>query len=84
MVKKQDDTDRMCVDFRVLNAITVKDRYPLPLFDDHIDRLGKSKFFTSIDMATGFHQMPMSSESIHLTGFVTPDGHYEYLKIRFG
>lgn len=84
LVKKKDGSDRMCVDFRALNANTVKDRYPLPLIDDHIDRLGKAKYFTSLDMATGFHQIPMDKDSIHCTGFVTPEGHYEYLKMPYG
>lgn len=84
LVKKKDGTDRMCVDFRALNRITVKDRYPLPLIEDHIDRLGGSKFFTSLDMASGFHQIPIDESSIHKTGFVTPEGHFEYLKMPFG
>lgn len=84
LVKKRDGKDRMCVDYRALNAITVKDRFPLPLIDDHIDRLGKSKYFSSLDMATGFHQIALDSESIPRTGFVTPEGHYEYLKVPFG
>lgn len=84
LVKKKDGSDRMCVDYRALNRVTVKDRYPLPLIDDHIDRLGNFKYFTSLDMATGFHQIPISEESIHKTGFVTPEGHYEYLKMPYG
>ncbi|CAG4965494.1 unnamed protein product [Colias eurytheme] len=84
LVKKKGGSDRMCVDFRALNANTVKDRYPLPLIDDHIDRLGKLKFFTSLDMATGFHQIPMHNDSIRYTGFVTPEGHFEYLKMPYG
>lgn len=84
LVKKKDGSDRMCVDFRALNRITVKDRYPLPLIDDHIDRLGCSKFFTSLDMASGFHQIPIDEESIHRTGFVTTEAHYEYLKMPYG
>ncbi|CAG9123135.1 unnamed protein product [Plutella xylostella] len=84
LVKKKDGADRMCVDFRALNKITVKDRYPLPLIDDHIDRLGSCKFFTSLDMATGFHQIIIAEGSVHKTGFVTPEGHYEYLKMPYG
>lgn len=84
LVKKRDGSDRMCVDYRALNANTYKDRYPLPLIDDHIDRLGKSVYFTSLDMATGFHQIPMDPESIHMTAFVTPEGHFEYLKMPYG
>lgn len=86
LVKKKDGSDRMCVDYRALNKITVKDRYPLPLIDDHIDRLGRKEItrFTSLDMATGFHQIRVHSDSIHKTAFVTPEGHYEYLKMPFG
>lgn len=84
LVKKKDGSDRMCVDFRALNANTVKDHYPLPLIDDHIDRLGKCKYFTSLDMATGFHQIRLDPESVPLTGFVTPEGHYEYVKMPYG
>lgn len=84
LVKKKDGADRMCVDFRKLNELTVKDRFPLPLIDSHIDRLGQNTYFTSLDMATGFHQIPMDDESIHKTAFVTPEGHYEYLKMPYG
>lgn len=84
LVKKKDGSDRMCVDYRALNRITVKDRYPLPLIDDHIDRLGKCKYFTTLDMATGFHQICLDDESVPLTGFVTNEGHYEYLKMPYG
>ncbi|CAG9137669.1 unnamed protein product [Plutella xylostella] len=84
LVKKKNGQDRMCVDFRKLNEITVKDRFPLPRIDDHIDRLGQTKYFTSLDMATEFHQIAMEKESVPLTGFVTPEGHYEYLKMPYG
>lgn len=84
LVKKRDGSDRLCVDFRSLNRITVKDRYPLPLIEDHIDRLGGFKFFSSLDMATGFHQIPLKEDSIHLTGFVTPEDHFEYVKMPYG
>lgn len=84
LVKKRDGSDRLCVDFRALNRITVKDRYPLPLIDDHIDRLGGYEFFSSLDMATGFHQIPIKEECIHLTGFVTPEEHFEYVKMPYG
>lgn len=86
LVKKKDGSDRMCVDYRALNRITVKDRYPLPLIDDHIDRLGGRKItrFSSLDMATGFLQIKLGQSSIHKTAFVTPEGHYEYLKMPYG
>lgn len=85
LVKKKDGSDRMCVDYRALNSITVKERFPLPRIDDHIDKLGKYIFFTSLDMATGFHQLPLKDDaSISKTAFVTPDGHFEYLKMPYG
>lgn len=90
LVKKKDGSDRMCVDYRALNRLTVKDRYPLPLIDhpliDHIDRLGDKNItrYSSLDMATGFHQIRIESASVHRTAFVTPEGHYEYLKMPYG
>lgn len=84
LVKKKDGTDRMVVDYRALNSVTVKDRYPLPLIEDHIDRLGKCKYFTALDMLTGFHQIKLSEDSIPRTAFVTPEGHFEYLKMPYG
>lgn len=85
LVKKKDGSDRMCVDYRALNSVTVKERFPLPLIDDHVDKLGSYKIFTSLDMATGFLQVPMrDDDSISKTAFVTPEGHYEYLKMPYG
>jgi hypothetical protein len=84
LVQKNDGTDRLCVDYRALNKITVKDRYPLPRIDDQLDRLGKGKFFTSLDMTSGFHQIPIAPNSIPKTAFVTPDGQFEYTRMPFG
>ncbi|CAK1594264.1 unnamed protein product [Parnassius mnemosyne] len=84
LVKKKDGTDRICVDYRVLNSRTVKNKFPLPLIEDHIDRLGSSRFFTSLDIATGFHQVPREAGSIAKTAFMTPEGHFEYVKMPYG
>lgn len=84
LVKKKTNDWRMCVDYRALNAKTVKDRYPLPRVDEHLDRLAGCKYFTSLDLAAGYHQIPMSKSSIEKTAFITPDGHYEYLRMPFG
>lgn len=84
LVRKKESSYRMCVDYRQLNAHTIKDRYPLPLIDNQLDRLGKGKIFTSLDMSSGFHQIPINPDSMHKTAFVTPDGHYEYLRMPFG
>lgn len=84
LVKKKDGSDRLCVDYRALNRISEKNSFPLPLIDDQLDRLGTEKYFTVLDMAAGFHQIPIDEESVHKTAFVTPDGHYEYLRVPFG
>lgn len=84
LVKKKNGQNRLCVDFRALNKVTIKDRYPLPRIDDQLNDLAGNCFFTSLDMASGFHQIPIAEESIEKTAFVTPDGHYEYLCMPFG
>lgn len=85
LVRKKDSSDRLCVDYRALNRITVKDRYPLPLIDDQLDRLGKACYFSTLDMTSGFHGIPIEKEtSVEKTAFVTPDGHYEWLRVPFG
>lgn len=77
LVKTKNDEERMCVDYRALNKVTVKDKYPLPRIDDLLDRLKEGKYFTSLDLACGYHQIPVEEESIAKTAFVTPDGHFE-------
>lgn len=84
LVKKKDGSDRMCVDYRQLNANTVPDRFPLPLISDQIDRLYGCHYFTTLDMASGFHQLPIHPDSVEKTAFVTPEGHFEYLTMPFG
>lgn len=84
LVKKKNGDDRLCVDFRELNSNTLRDHYPLPLISDQIDQLANGRFYTSLDMAAGFHQIPISETSIEKTAFVTPDGLYEYLTMPFG
>jgi hypothetical protein len=84
LVKKSDGSDRMCVDYRALNKLIERDRYPLPLIEDQIDKLGRAKYYISIDMKNGFYQIPVSKESTKYTAFITPDGHYEFLRMPFG
>lgn len=84
LVKKKDGSDRLCVDYRELNSNTVPDKYPLPLINDQIQRLSGAKYFTTLDMASGFHQLPIHEDSIERTAFVTPDGQFEYLTMPFG
>ncbi|CAH2106762.1 unnamed protein product [Euphydryas editha] len=86
LVKKRDGTDRMCVDYRELNSNTVPDRYPLPLIGDQVQRLSGARFYTCLDMASGFYQVPINveSNSIEKTAFITPDAHYEFTAMPFG
>lgn len=84
LVKKKNDEYRLCVDYRTLNKKTVKDSYPMPIIDDQLDRLNGKRYFSSLDLKSGYYQIPMAAESIHLTAFVTPDGHYEYTRMPFG
>lgn len=74
----------MCVDYRALNKITVRDRFPLPVIEDCLEYLGGKKYFSTLDLKSGFHQVPMHGDSIPLTSFVTPLGQYEYIYMPFG
>ncbi|XP_066258249.1 uncharacterized protein [Euwallacea similis] len=84
LVKKPNGDHRLCIDYRKLNAITVKDRYPLPNIEDLINQLGGYKYFSSLDMKQGYYQIPLNKESIDKTAFITPDGQYEFLRLPFG
>ena len=84
LVKKKYGTHRFCVDYRQLNSITKTDNFPLPRIDDLLDQLGESKYFSSIDLASGFWQIQMHSSSQEKTAFVTPHGLYEFRVMPFG
>ena len=75
---------RLVVDFRKLNDITVGDAYPLPNITDILDQIGKAKYFTTLDLANGFHQIPMSEGDKEKTAFSSPYGHYHYNRMPFG
>lgn len=84
LVKKKTGEQRLCVDFRALNNKTRKDCFPLPLIDDQITNLSGNRYFTSLDLASGYYQVPMAEASQPLTAFVTPDGHYHFKRVPFG
>lgn len=75
---------RMVIDYHSLNRATVKDSYPLPLITDILDQLGSAKYFSTLDLSSGFHQIPIDPESRPKTAFSTPYGHYQYKKMSFG
>ena len=84
LVKKKDGTTRFCVDYRKLNAVTRKDSYPLPRIDDILDSLSGSKYFTTLDLQSGYHQVAMSPDSKDKTAFATHAGIYAYDVMSFG
>ncbi|GKB01109.1 putative reverse transcriptase domain-containing protein [Tanacetum coccineum] len=83
-VKKKDGTFRMCIDYRELNKLTVKNRYPLPRIDDLFDQLQCSSVYSKIDLRTGYHQLRIREEDIPITTFRTRYGHYEFQVMPFG
>ena len=84
LVRKKDQTVRWCIDFRRLNEVTVKDAYPLPRIDTCIDCLAGAKFFSTLDLQSGYWQIEVDEADRHKTAFITKYGLYEYIKMPFG
>jgi hypothetical protein len=83
-VKKKDQSLRLCVDYRPLNAVTVKNKYPLPHIDILFDQLAGAKVFSKVDLHSGYHQIKIRPEDVPRTAFSTRYGLYEYLVMSFG
>jgi hypothetical protein len=84
IVKKKDGSPRVVIDYRALNEVTVKNKYPLPLMDELFDRTQGARFFTSIDLINGFHQIAIRPEDREKTAFRTRFGHFEYTVLPMG
>lgn len=84
LVKKKTGDKRLCVDYRALNNKTIKQHYPIPRMEDQIDRLAGNNYFSTLDLASGYYQIPISEDSKFKTAFVTPDGQFEFNRMPFG
>ena len=84
IVRKKDGRIRLCVDYRQLNARTVRDAHPLPRIDESLDALGNAKYFSCLDLTSGYLQVPMAEQDRQKTAFTTPMGLFEYTRMPFG
>jgi hypothetical protein len=83
-VEKKDGRNRMCIDYRALNEVTIKNKYPLPRIEDLFDQLRGASVFSKIDMRSGYHQLRIRPSDVPKTTFTTKYGLYEFIVMSFG
>lgn len=84
LVPKKDGTLRFCLDFRKLNSVSKFDPYPMPRVDELVERLGRAKYLSTLDLFKGYWQVPLKPECKELTAFKTPFGHFQFRVHPFG